>query len=163
MKYKARLATQRRTEIETHRYFQLFTEYLNHLKGDIKMSTFLGEKYKAEYEAELRTAIAETNDSFRRAAMKGIKSTDGKAVRTQGVAALGSLTNLFLQAQIAAFDAFTETNDPHGEHDFGSIQLDGCPKVFWKIDDYSDASMDSGADDKLNAYRVRVIMLADEY
>ena len=95
--------------------------------------------------------------------MKGIKSTDGKAVRTRGVAALGSLTNLFLQAQIAAFDAFTETNDPHGEHDFGSIQLDGCLKVFWKIDDYSDASMDSGADDKLNAYRVRVIMLADEY
>ena len=40
------------------------------------MSTFLGEKNKAEYEAELRTAIAETNDSFRRAAMKGIKSTD---------------------------------------------------------------------------------------
>ena len=70
MKYKARLATQRRKEIETHRYFQLFTEYLNHLKGDIKMSTFLGEKYKAEYEAELRTAIAETNDSFRRAAVK---------------------------------------------------------------------------------------------
>ena len=95
--------------------------------------------------------------------MKGIKSTDGKAVRTQGVAALGSLTNLFLQAQIAAFDAFTETNDPHGEHDFGSIELDGCLKVFWKIDYYSDASMDSGADDKLNAYRVLVIMLADEY
>ena len=163
MNYRARLATQRRTEIETHRYFQLFTEYLNHLKGDIKMSTFLGEKNKAEYEAELRSAIAETNDSFRRAAMKGIKSTDGKAVRTRGVAALGSLTNLFLQAQIAAFDAFTETNDPHGEHDFGSIELDGCLKVFWKIDYYSDASMDSGADDKLNAYRVLVIMLADEY
>ena len=107
--------------------------------------------------------IAETNDRFRRAAMKGIKSTDGKAVRTQGVAALGSLTNLFLQAQIAAFDAFTETNDPHGEHDFGSIQLDGCPKVFWKIDYYSDASMEYGADDKRNAYRVLVIMLADEY
>ena len=107
--------------------------------------------------------IAETNDSFRRAAMKGIKSTEGKAVRTRGVAALGSLTNLFLQAQIAAFDAFTETNDPHGEHDFGCVQLDGCPKVFWKIDYYSDASMDSGADDKLNAYRVLVIMLADEY
>ena len=56
------------------------------------MSTFLGEKNQAEYEAELRTAIAEKNDSFRRAAMKGIKSTDGKAVRTQGIAALGSLT-----------------------------------------------------------------------
>ena len=107
--------------------------------------------------------IAETNDSFRKAAMKGIKSTDGKAVRTQGVAALGSLTNLFLQAEIAAFDAFTETNDPHGEHDLVCVQLDGCLKVFWKIDYYSDASMDSGADDKLNAYRVLVIMLADEY
>ena len=114
-------------------------------------------------DCRLASKIAETNDRFRRAAMKGIKSTDGKAVRTQGVAALGSLTNLFLQAQIAAFDAFTETNDPHGEHDFGSIQLDGCLKVFWKIDYYSDASMDSGADDKLNAYRVLVIMLADEY
>ena len=92
------------------------------------------EKLNRRVMRGLRTLskIAETNDSFRRAAMKGIKSTDGKAVRTQGVAALGSLTNLFLQAQIAAFDAFTETNDPHGEHDFGSIQLDGCPKCSGK-------------------------------
>ena len=173
----------RRTEIETHRYFQLFTEDLNHLKGDIKMYVGDRDTFNDVFcqacghiagretldtnglceDCRPLSKIAETNDRFRRAAMKGIKSTDGKAVRTQGIAALGSLTNLFLQAQIAAFDAFTETNDPHGEHDFGSIQLDGCPKVFWKIDYYSDASMDSGADDKLNAYRVLVIMLADEY
>ena len=48
------------------------------------MSTFLGEKNKAEYEAELRTAIAETNDSFRRAAMKGIKSTGRESRQNAG-------------------------------------------------------------------------------
>ena len=37
MNYRARLATNRRKEIETHRYFLLFQEYLNHLQGDTLM------------------------------------------------------------------------------------------------------------------------------
>ena len=37
------------------------------------------------------------------------------------------------------------------------------PKVYWKIDYYEDASMEYGAEDKINCYRVLVILLADEY
>ena len=36
-------------------------------------------------------------------------------------------------AMVSHFDAFTPDNDPYGEHDFGSIDLDG-EKLFWKID-----------------------------
>ena len=32
----------------------------------------------------------------------------------------------------ATFDDFSEENDPHGEHDFGSFELCGR-KFFWKI------------------------------
>ena len=123
------------------------------------MGTFLGDKQRDEYFAE----IAKRNDAFRKAVMHGKKSKDGKAVRTRGVAALGSLTNVYLQSAIAAFDTFTADNDPHGEHDFGTIQVDGVPKVFWKIDYYEDSTMEFGTEDRRNAYRVLVIMLADEY
>ena len=112
---------------------------------------------------EIRKAIADKNDAFRKAVMKGIQREDGKAVRTQAVAALGSLTNLFIHAKIAAFDDFNEGNDPYGEHDFGSVTLDGKTKIFWKIDYYADTSMEYGAEDKLNCYRFLVIMLAEEY
>ena len=66
------------------------------------------------------TLIAKRNDAFRKTVMRGLKSKDGKAIRTRGVAALGSLTNVYLQSAIAAFDTFTVDNDPHGEHDFGT-------------------------------------------
>jgi len=33
------------------------------------------------------------------------------------------------------FDNFNADNDPHGEHDFGSFELEG-EKLFWKIDLY---------------------------
>ena len=34
---------------------------------------------------------------------------------------------LALLQRVRAFDAFTEDNDPHGEHDFGSIDEGDCP------------------------------------
>ena len=36
---------------------------------------------------------------------------------------------------VASFAAFTEDNDPYGEHDFGAFHLSG-DKLFWKIDTY---------------------------
>ena len=54
-------------------------------------------------------------------------------------------------------------NDPYGEHDFGVIEAIDLPKVYWKIDYYEDESMNYGTEDKINCYRVLVIMLADEY
>ena len=116
--------------------------------------------------------IQAKNDAFRKTVMGGKRAPDGKAVRTVGVAGLGGLTNLFIQSQIANFKDWTEGNDPYGEHDFGSVtvsvsnHLTGeleTHKVFWKIDYYADASMEFGTEDKLNCYRVLIIMLSEEY
>ena len=40
-----------------------------------------------------------------------------------------------LLAKVRALDAFTEDNDPHGEHDFGVVD-DGVARCLWKIDLY---------------------------
>jgi hypothetical protein len=63
------------------------------------------------------------------------------------------------------FTSFTEDNDPYGEHDFGTIALDGIGWVFWKID-YYDPSFTYASDDPADptkTRRVLTIMLAEEY
>lgn len=55
-------------------------------------------------------------------------------------------------------------NDPHGEHDFGSFDVDG-ERLFWKID-YYDPSLSGGSEDPADeaaTRRVITIMLALEY
>lgn len=116
--------------------------------------------------------IQAKNDVFRKAVMFA-PQPDGKAVMTPGVANLGSMVCAWIYKQIAEFDNFNEDNDPYEEHDFGSVTVavsnlmtTGEPEmrqVFWKIDYYEDADMEFGAEDKLNCYRVLVIMLSDEY
>lgn len=64
-----------------------------------------------------------------------------------------------------SFNAFTPDNDPYGEHDFGSIIIDG-QKLLWKIDyfDRSDPDLASpDASDASMTERVLTIMLAGEY
>lgn len=104
--------------------------------------------------------IARLNDQFR----KG-PSRYGKAYTTDGVTAQGPEFVLRALAATAAFDAFSADNDPHGEHDFGSFELDG-KKLFWKIDYYDHDDPDLGADDPSSpatTERVLTIMFADEY
>jgi predicted RNA-binding Zn-ribbon protein involved in translation (DUF1610 family) len=65
---------------------------------------------------------------------------------------------------VADFDQFNGENDPHGEHDFGALTLDG-EKLFWKID-YFDLILSAHSPDKANpdvTHRVLTIMLASEY
>jgi len=65
---------------------------------------------------------------------------------------------------VASFDQFTENNDPHGEHDFGAVDIDG-EKIFWKID-YYDLSLKYHSPDATDAsvtHRMMTIMLASEY
>ena len=59
---------------------------------------------------------------------------------------------------------FSPDDDPHGEHDFGSIAILGN-KFFWKIY-YYDKSLEKGSEDPSDpakTTRVLTIMLADEY
>ena len=88
---------------------------------------------------------------------------NGRCVLTRGVHLLDPDVKMSILAKVSAFDKFTEDNDPHGEHDFGALEILGVGKVFWKIDYYDDAQMEFGAEDKETAYRVLTIMLADDY
>ena len=108
--------------------------------------------------------IAAQNDRFRRdGAASGLP---GAVIATAGVAALPSPLPIILLAKVRAFNDFNKDNDPYGEHDFGSVELLGAGKVFWKIDYYADEAMEYGSDDPTDpakTYRVLTLMLADEY
>jgi hypothetical protein len=66
--------------------------------------------------------------------------------------------------RVRRFDEFTNDNDPHGEHDFGSFETAGV-SYFFKIDHYS-SDMEGGSEDPADpdkTTRVLTIMKAEEY
>lgn len=88
----------------------------------------------------------------------------GQVLRTPGIANLPAAIQYRILETIQTFDAFTPDNDPHGEHDFGAVTIDGH-KVFWKIDYYA-LDMLHGSEDPANpevTKRVLTVMLAEEY
>jgi hypothetical protein len=106
---------------------------------------------------QLKT-ITRLNDVFRRTLV------GGRVMMTAGFTALSPTMQGELIKRIRLFNAFAKGNDPHGEHDFGSVELNGV-KVFWKID-YYDPSLTGGSDyptDATKTTRVLTIMLAEEY
>jgi hypothetical protein len=83
---------------------------------------------------------------------------------TPGVRELSLVSNAALIGQVRTFENFTQDNDPHHEHDFGSIEIAGTT-FFWKIDCY-DKACEFGSDDPADpdiTTRVLTIMRADEY
>jgi hypothetical protein len=104
------------------------------------------------------TRMARLNDRFRRT-LKG-----GRVVMSAGVEALTENAKAVLLLKVAAFEDFTVDNDPHSEHDFGSIDLLG-EKYFWKID-YYDPHCRHGSEDPTDpdkTTRVLTIMRTEEY
>ncbi|GLR90900.1 DUF3768 domain-containing protein [Bradyrhizobium iriomotense] len=103
--------------------------------------------------------IRSLNDSFRRNLVIG-----GTVLLTQGVACLEPDLLAELLESVRKFDSFTRDNDPHGEHDFGSIDL-GADRYFFKIDYYDQTGTMGSPDpaDPTVTRRVMTIMRADEY
>ena len=88
----------------------------------------------------------------------------GAIVITAGLQAMDEALVGQAAKAVAAFSDFSEDNDPHGEHDFGAIDLAG-EKLFWKVD-YFDRSLKWGSPDPANpalTHRVLTLMLASEY
>ncbi len=88
----------------------------------------------------------------------------GKVLMTSGIKSLAADTQSQIAEAVQQFTAFTPDNDPHGEHDFGAVTVNG-QKVFWKID-YYDLNMEYASEDPVNSSvtkRVLTIMLAEEY
>ena len=108
--------------------------------------------------------IARDNDTFRTTFFTDPKH---RIALSENVALLKeSRPDLYpeLITLVGEFKEFNEDNDPHHEHDFGEVVLEG-EKYFWKID-YYDPTMTQGSEDPTDpakTRRVLTIMLADEY
>jgi hypothetical protein len=87
-----------------------------------------------------------------------------RGVIVAGVNALPVDTKARVLLAVQSFSNFTKDNDPYGEHDFGSFQIEG-ETYFWKIE-YYDLAMQFGSPDAADpeqTTRVLTIMRADEY
>lgn len=109
-------------------------------------------------EPDTSRRIALLNDSFRTTFLGGTVTI------TAGLHLLGEEVVKAALLATREFNTFSEDNDPHGEHDFGAVEVENR-KLFWKID-YFDPTMTVGADDPANidsTRRVLTVMLAEEY
>jgi len=102
--------------------------------------------------------IRELNDAFR-TSLEG-----GRCLFTAGVSEYGIPFSTAALAAVKAFNNFTLDNDPYGEHDFGTFELDE-ERLIWKID-YYDRTLRFGSNDPADpdqTKRVLTIMLEEEY
>jgi hypothetical protein len=102
--------------------------------------------------------VARLNDQLRKT------GRGGRIVVTRGVRMLPSFSPGALVAALVSYDAFDADNDPHGEPDFGDLELWGA-ELLWKID-YYDKQLQFGSNDPADpavTTRVLTIMLASEY
>jgi hypothetical protein len=103
--------------------------------------------------------IRELNDAYR-----CFGAGKGRTMYTKTLCDLGVGFQLAALLCVKNYNSFTPGNDPHGEHDFGSFELDG-EKVYWKID-YYDRYCEYGSEDPADpdqTCRVLTIMLASDY
>lgn len=88
----------------------------------------------------------------------------GRVMITRGIDELGKGVVIEIVKAIASYDDFSESSDPHGENDFGSLEYDGH-RVFFKID-YLDLALSMHSPDPGDpnvTVRVLTVMLAEEY
>jgi hypothetical protein len=98
------------------------------------------------------------NDNFRSTFV------GGQVMLTQGVSELPLDTKARVLLAVQSFSNFTKDNDPHGKHDFGSVEIEG-ETYFFKVDYYA-LDMQYGSEDPADpnvTARVLTIMRADEY
>ncbi len=102
--------------------------------------------------------IARLNDRLRCSAV------GGAIVMTRGVSSLPGFNGAKLMALLGAYDGFDVDNDPHGERDFGDIDVGGAT-LLWKIDYYDKAMRYASPDpaDPAVTERILTMMLAEEY
>jgi hypothetical protein len=104
------------------------------------------------------STIAELNDAFRQ---QGAFAT---VHLTAGISALPLGKQAHIMRRVMDFDAFTEGNDPYGEHDFGGFEFAG-QTIFWKIDYYDrDFRFHSpNPADPAVTRRILTVLFAEEY
>ena len=108
------------------------TAYKNVFNDDVMMCKLCGDELPHQ---NCRPTLRQLNDAFRSdPALISTRALDQLLI-THGVLSRG---NAFVERAIQAirtFSDFSKENDPWGEHDFGTFELDGeC--LSWKIDYY---------------------------
>ncbi|MFT4929120.1 MAG: hypothetical protein ACI8WB_005250 [Phenylobacterium sp.] len=102
--------------------------------------------------------VAQLNDELR------IYGAGGRVILTQAIADLLPNERLAVIQAVREFEEFSQMTDPHMEHAFGVLMVNGR-KVFWKIDyDYKRFLNDTTRPgDAAAIVRQLTVMLADEY
>lgn len=112
--------------------------------------------------------IAELNDRLRREVTMQGGSTLGQMMMTVGVSDLPPDGLFQLIRAVRDYSNFTtgpEGNDPYGEHDFGTIKIEGLGSFYWKID-YYDKNIEYGSEvpeDPTVTTRIMTLMTTGEY
>lgn len=107
------------------------------------------------------STIAELNDRLR------TEGEGGRIMITAGIKALGDIKVAKVLEAVRTFSDFTPDNDPHKEHDFGIVRVDG-ETIYFKFDYYA-AGYDElryGSEnpaDPTATVRVMTVMLREEY
>ena len=120
---------------------------------------------------EIRTPKWKIDEDFRKKriqrlndALRQGQTSNATVVVTSGLKAQGDVFLARASQAVQDHQTFTEDNDAHGEHDFGSVTVDDN-ELFWKID-YFDRNLKMHSPDAANpvlTHRVLTIMLAREY
>jgi hypothetical protein len=98
------------------------------------------------------------NDQLRR------DSIGGRVVIAGSLGSMGREVIFRVVTAVREFESFTDTNDPHGEHDCAVLVVNDLV-VLWKID-YYDETLDAHSPDPSDpdvTVRVMTIMLAEDY
>jgi hypothetical protein len=108
--------------------------------------------------SEAIAPICALNDQLRRF------GRGGRVIMTSGIEMLGAAAAACIMGEVAGFDAFTADNDPYGEHDCATLDVDGI-RVLFKIDYYDRYLTYHSPDpsDPSVTQRVMTVMRADEY
>jgi hypothetical protein len=118
------------------------------------METTMTSEIKSTQTGRIRTLNDELRKNF----------SQGHAVMTTGIVALGAEAVARIVKTVEVYDDFCRANDPYGEHDFGSFEIEGHA-IFFKID-YFDCTLTLHSPDPSDpavTKRVITIMLAEEY
>jgi hypothetical protein len=108
--------------------------------------------------AQRMERIRALNDQLRKTGL------GGKLFITQAVARLQPRVMAALMLAVREFDDFGPANDPHREHDFGSVTV-ADQTYFWKVDVY-DVNLEFGSPDPADetiSRRVLTVMTAADY
>lgn len=107
-----------------------------------------------------KPTVRELNDQLRTT----FDDQYGRILFTQSVMLKGAQFVIDVTEEVKKFAAFDASNDPYGEHDFGSFEFRG-EKVLFKID-YYDTKYKYGSPDHADpdiTRRVLTIMLAEDW